>query len=479
MAVRIKQTSKPAAYVPRFDFDSSQASADDQRATLKELLNELNRQKADESTADYNVDSLETTLRFASSISSIAIPRRVGSKFPVTTLKTIKLLFKCSQFVDSHLMRVLAFPGPNSPATVDFFTSPPTPETEDVKRRITRMISTLEKELRESEIADIGDICDPMRSRERFRQDTNEAVDKLLLTHIHVDDDLMEKADAYLTEKTQEFHRSIIPLKREPRLHVATYTYLKLLDYVHRLHFEIDTKLTIANDPGVVNKLVDFTRICNTLSELQKKTIAKDTNFMAIDDASAFISDHPSAIARLVSDATGLTYNKRDVAKDRNRAMISLQLYLSSADLPNEHNSKPIGVVHLVAAYCSIRHQRKHNSKPRKTSKKYDSQLTAQSLLDEYIAGRATHIPGTVTFKYLTRTRWYVHALLQRKRRADSHIAVQIAQSELSLDLLMTLDHVQIRKNLTAYREFMTNAAQDFVRLNGRQQDVYEWKHGG
>ena len=479
MAVKIKETRKPTRYQPRFDFESSHASNEDQTATIKELLNELNHQKGNESIADYNLKSLGTTLRFVSSISGIENPRRIDQTFPVTSIKTIKLLFKCSQFIDAHLIRIIELPGKSTPATIDFFTSPATPESEDVKLKINRMISMLEKETGKDDIAAIDEICDPTRLREKFRQDTNEAIDKILLAHIHVDDDLVKKADDYLADKTREFLGSITPLKREPRLHVATYTYLKLLDYVHRLHFEIRTQLTIPNDRGVANRQIDFGQICSKLSAMHMRTVAKDTNFMTIEEAAVFIDEHRSDIARLASSATGFKYNKKDVPLDSMRAMIALQLYLFSAGLPSEKNPKPIGVVHVVAAFCSVLHQRKMKSKPERNSRRYGSKSSApQKLLDQYIARRATHIPWTVQSTYLERTKWYVHALLGRKDKADSHIAVQIAQSELSRAVFMTLNHTQIRAHMSAYRDFMTKAAHDFVALHNKQNTVYRWRRG-
>lgn len=480
MAVKIKESINSTPYKPRFDFDTSDASDDDRTATIRELLNELNLQRKNESIADYNLKSLATTLRFISSISDFESPRRVDQHFRVSTIKTIKLLFKRSQFIDAHLIRIIEMPGKRTPATVDFFTSPPTPESEDVSRQIDRMISALESEIDKDEIARIAEICDPRRLREQFRQDTNEAIDRILLTHIHVDDGLMKTADAYVADRTREFLASIAPLKREPRLHVATYTYLRLLDYVHRLHFEIRTQLTIPNDRGVANRNIDFDRICSKLSDVHMRPVAKETNLMAIEDVAAFIAEHGSDIAQLVSSATGFKYNKRDVPSDGMRAMLALQLYLSGASLPSEKNPKPIGAVHVVAAFCSVLHQRKMKSKTGSTSRRYGSRSAApQKLLDHYISRRATHLPWTAQFTYRERTRWYVHALLGRKDKADSHIAVQIAQSELSRAVFMTLSHAQVRAHMKAYRAFMTKAAHDFVALHNKQNTVYEWRHGG
>lgn len=479
MAVKIKEAVNSMPYRPRFDFDIAHPPNDESTATIKELLHELNHQKQDDSIADYNLKSLGTTLRFVCVTSGIEAPKSVGHIFPVTAIKTIKLLFKSSQFIDAHLIRIIEIPGKSTPATIDFFTSPANPASEDVKRQISRMISALAREIDPDEIAMIDEICDPRQLREQFLQDTNEAVDRILLTHIHIDDDLISRADDYLSGKTREFLESLKPLKREARLHVSMYTYLRLLDYVHRLHFERRMQFTIPYDRGVGNKQIDCGELCGKLSASRQTSIALDTNFMSMDDAAAFAGDHASEIARLVADAVGSAYNRRDVLRDKPRVLIALQLYLFAASLPNDQNQRPVGLLHVVAAYCSVLHQRKLKSKPDKTSRKYGSKFAApQKLLDEYIAGRAMHIPWTVKYTYLARTKWYVHALLGRKDKADSHQSVQSAQSELMRDIFMSLDHAQIRKHTSSYRDFVTDAARQFIRLHGKQDTIYAWKHG-
>lgn len=479
MAVKIKETDNHTRYEPRFDFQECPTSNKDQTATIKELLVELNRQRADQSIADYNLKSLGTTLRLVSSISGIKIPRRIDQAFPLPWMKTVKLLFTCNQFIDAHLIRMIEPPGLHTPASIDFFTSPATPESDAVKRAISRMISMLEKEIGRAEIDAIAEICSPTGLRELYLQDTNEAVYKIILTHIHVDDELFEHADAYLADQTRTFLTLTAKLKREPRLHVATYTYLKLLTYVHRLHFELSMQFSIPNDMDVANKCVDFTKICNLLSVSENRPIVASTNFMSVMAADVFASVHQADIAKLVSQATGFDYNKRDVESDRSRASAALQLYLYKAGLLNEEAKSPVGVVHVVAAYCSVLHQRKMKTKPAKKSRKYGLKLSSpQKQLDSFIANPKTHLPQTTQYIYGERTYWYVQALLGRRHKAKAHAPFQIAQAEWQRDVFLSLDHMQIRTQIAAYREFMTRAARDFVALHNRQATFYQWRQG-
>lgn len=476
MTVKIKLTTRAKPYEARFDFVSN-AEHGEQTATIKELLAELNAQKGDQSFADYDLKSLGTVLRFVSSVFGLEV-RRIGQTLPVAAIKIIKLLFKSNQFVDSHLIRVIEMPGRNSPATLDFFTSPATPENDDVKRNITRMVSLLAREIDGKELASIDEICNPLRLREKSTQDTNEAVNKILLTHIPLDDELIELADGYLADKTRAFLASSEGLKREPRLHVAMYTYLKLLDYVHRLHFEVSMQFSIPNDVGVANKRIDFTEICAKLSASEKRSISPSTNFLSTRSAVGFVKDYESNIAQLVSKSTGFKYNKRDVVNDGVRASVALQLYLYAAGLLNDEAKNPVGIVHVVAAFCSVLHQRKMKSKPVGNSKKYGAKLSSpQKQLDSFIADPETHFPLTAQYIYTERTKWYVEALLGRRHKADAHVALLIAQNEWAKDVFLSLDHMRIRRQIAAYREFITRAARDFVAMHDRQSAVYQWRH--
>ena len=497
MAAKIKGSTKQSdiKYTRRFDFGVSQNSNENQTATIKELLAELNYENSTNSNdvqsdahgKQMDISYLETTLRFLRTISGQAL-RSTTEEHPIAAVKTIKTIFNYNHDSGVHLIGLIEPPGSESQAIVDILTSPPTSNKEKFLAIKDRIIGDIEKEISPEEKAEIAAICDPVRLREKYRQDTNEVIDRILLTHIHIDDDLMKEADDYLADKTRQFLKSITPIKPESRLHVATYTYLKLLDYVHRLHFEISTQLTIPRACIVDNMHVDFDLTCGKLSTAHGKSIAKDTNFMSIDEVTGFIDGYASDIAQLVSIATGFKYNKRDILGDKkkensvtdsSRALIAIYLFLLAADLPNDKNRKPIGVVHVVAAFCSVLHQRKLKPNTEEISLKYNLLLDVpQKKLDAYITRKSKHLLYTAQFIYLERMKWYVNALLGRKDKADSHIAVQVAQSELSKDIFMSLDHVRIHEQINAYRDFMVKVAHDFVALHKKQNTTYEWIHG-
>ena len=157
-----------------------------------------------------------------------------------------------------------------------------------------------------------------------------------------------------------------------------------------------------------------------------------------------------------------------------------LVIYLARIDLPNERNKKPIGVVHVIAAFCSILHQRKMKSKLGKKSRKYSLKTSSpQKLLDEYISNPKQGLPQTVQHIYTERVYWYVSAFVGMKDKYDSSKSFNIAQSELYRDVYMSLDHRQIKSKLDEYRNYMVDAVNKFVDINNRQDTNYEWIYGG
>lgn len=466
-------------YTPRFNFGINIDHEGKQTATIKDLLEELTYENVSKFSGNkLDITYLKTVLRFFRDISGQAL-KSTTEKHPVADLKTIKMIFDYNRYSDAHLIGFLEPPGESSQSIIDVLTSPTTEDNEKLLKTIDRMIGDLAKEIDPEELRQIDDVCSQINFREAHHKNTNEAIDKIILTHININEDLLKEADDYLAEKTRDFHRSIIPIKKESRIHVATYTYLKILDYVHRLHFDISTQLTIPNDKGVANKQINFDSICKSLSDSLGRQILKDTNFMSIDEVSGFVEDYASDIAKIVSSSTGFQYNKRDVLNDKNRAIVIEVIYLARADLPNEKNMKPIGVVHVIAAFCSILHQRKMKSKIGKKSRKYSLKKSApQKLLDEYMSNPKQGLPPSVQYIYTERVFWYGSAFLGRKDKYDSSKSLNITQSEIYRDVYMSLDHKKIKEKLDEYRAYMVDAANKFVDFHNRKDTNYEWTYG-
>lgn len=488
MASRTKVLN-PKTYKIRFDFTSSDPKDSSQTATIKELLNELlfeitttsSRKPIHNEYTRMDIRQLEPALRLLRGISGKPL-KKVSEPHPIDDIRTIKALYRSSYNRGMHLIGLIEPPGPNSQAIMDLLISPPTEQSAVVLEAIRNIIRKLELGIPEDEKDAIDAILGSGKEPEAYRMATNEAIDKVLLTHLHLDADgpLLQEADGYLYRKTMEFMNSIVPVQRESRLHVATYVYLRALEFLHALNFDIKTNCNIPNDKWVSNRQIDFSHICNSITSSHGVAIQKDTCFMSHADVPAFCIEHASELAQLVSAATDYTYNKRDIltGKDINRARYALYFYLTSINLPSDENPNPIGIVHVVAAFCSVLHQRKMKTKPLK-SRRYGHKLASpQKQLDAFIAREEESIPTSATTIYRERTQWYIHALLGRKHMADNHLSMQAMQSMLHRQIYMSLSHARIHEFTGKYRDHMVQAARDFISLHGKEETEYQWVHG-
>lgn len=478
-ATRLNKSTKENGdkYIPRFDFGTNTGPEGTQTATIKELLVELNYENTSSKNGKkLDEKSLETVLIFLRAISEKPLKSTI-EKHPIVDIKTIKTLYNYNYYFGSQLIGFIK-PSCKKPETIiDIITSPPTEGNKVIPDIIKRIIIDIEKEMAPEVPREIGKICSPMWYEEMCIQKTNEAIDDVILRHIHIDDNLVKEADDYLSEKTRMFHKKYItPMKKEQSIQIATYTYLKLLLHIQWLNFQINTKLTIPDNSIITNKKVDFDEICHELSKSKNKDIFKDTLFLSIEELPRFIDDRAYYIAKLVSDSTGNTYNTRDVLTDKTRVKAVLRIYIDTATLPNDINKNLLGVVHVIAAFCSILHQRKTKYRLGNTSRRYSSTfLSPQNLLDKYSLHEPQDLPVTVRLIYKERTFWYLYALLGRKDKSDSDKAVHFHQSELYRDIYMSLDHVKINNKILEYRDFMVKAAHNFIALHNKQDTILEW----
>lgn len=483
-------------YIPKFDFGTVHGPEEVQSATIKELLAEINHEtgkyqsgkptKTSKSGSIYDISSLKTVRRFIKEISGKSL-KSITEKHSVKDIKTIKSLFYYNESSDSRFLYFIEPPGNKSQSLVDILNSPPTEDNKKFLDTINNITLDIEKEINEDDRKGIDEICNELKYQTSHLQSTNKLIDEIVFTKVNIDEVDKTKHAKFFSDETRRFHSSIKDIENESRIIVAVYTYLRNIKYVHRLHFEITNALSIPNDKYVGNKHIEFYDICKKESERLKKIIVKDTIYISIEDFNWFVREYESEIARLVSECTGHKYNKRDLEKDKKRAMLVAYAYLLGLMGATDISEKQMGIVHVVSVFCSIVHQRKSKLKMGLKSKKYGLKIAApQKHLDECIHQLENRLPDSppatlppsVQHIYTERVKWYGSAMLQTKNRYDADKEITCAQLELYKFIYMTLDHKQIKENLEYYRLHMINAANKFVDIHGIKDGRYEWTKG-
>lgn len=145
-------------YKPRFDFEKDQKTDPPETGSISELLEELNYEIAhasDGSKAKHSNASGKTITRkelkgvidFINSTLGQEIPSG-NCTLPISTLKTIKLLYIKNDSSDTQLLQRISKPG-TIKATFEHWTERNSPRNEKTIKAASYLISTLEREIDE------------------------------------------------------------------------------------------------------------------------------------------------------------------------------------------------------------------------------------------------------------------------------------------------------------------------------------------
>ena len=103
---------------PRFDFGSKSALGDSQTGTLKELLGEINRERALENAIEIDLKSLGTVFKFLTKITGREY-KSITQPLPLSTLKTIKRLHLKNEESGIQLFQYLRSPRDSGKPTME------------------------------------------------------------------------------------------------------------------------------------------------------------------------------------------------------------------------------------------------------------------------------------------------------------------------------------------------------------------------
>lgn len=145
---------------PRFDFGPNIDPVQPRTETVAELLKEINREYNPKSGEPVNFKSLDRVLGFIHEITGEAVPN-LTAPVPLSTLKTIKLLFLTNHKSKRHLIGLIEPPGTDNPATMEFCTGTTVSRDKDGAKFISSMVSELEQEISPRKLALLSELAAP------------------------------------------------------------------------------------------------------------------------------------------------------------------------------------------------------------------------------------------------------------------------------------------------------------------------------
>lgn len=454
MSSQPKNTNKIQG-LSRFDFSKGRGVDDRQSGTLRELLDDLDPKYAPAEGAEITLDSLETTRTFIHELTG-RTHNSLTESLPLSTLKTIKLLYLHSKKAKTQLFRHLQAPHDGARPTLEFRITGNAPRNKMAVKAINDLVMQLALEIP----SDRRDYIDGMLLRknallECIVREQAQILEPLHAAFGHAPPALREAVKA-LTLLTAAYEPST-RLHREPPLHEALYTRIRalpLLHFVGEYQTIIERAQLTAPVPPIHDQIAQF---CEVLPKKIGVSIQPHNPIMSIQSLDDFVDEHALPLAKLIKQATGISSNRRDLLNIRNQAAKVLHAHLFHQSGPVNLSETRLSVSDCVAALCTIRQQQNGAQKipytPRwigqkssETTRKVFNQLdrdkpiealyeedyiphgTLQLLYHRFCALHAAFVDQTDTHRA-----WMAFRIAHLKAYATCHACIDIDGITLSL----------------------------------------------
>ncbi len=357
-------------YKPRFDFNGRSNSTEPQTATINELLNELNYEgtrtfrgsMAANSQSNgklITMQGLESTLSFIREAVGVEL-NGTTRHLPISTIKTIKLLYAKNDDSGSHLFRRLARPEDDS-ATMEHWTTRRTTRNEYTIKLADEILETLGLELSPERLRRIEtSLLTTSKLLECIEHENFEILEPIY-RRFSGKDEALATAFKFMEQAASNYIPDAPLLQyTTPPLHERIYIYLRTLPFYH---FIGEYKRIVKAEEDVVQNarpvLEQMGEFCKNLSEECKTVIHADTPITSIMEFPDFLNRYSLPLGKLVQQATDIRSNRRDLIGITGETQKLLHAYVfhqwhkTSAEITN------LSVADCVAALCAIRYQQK------------------------------------------------------------------------------------------------------------------------
>ena len=353
---------------PRFDFGANIDPCQPKTDTAAELLKEINREYNPKSGEPANFKSLDRVLGLVHEITGESVPNSTAP-VPLSTLKTIKLLFLTNHKSKRHLIGLIEPPGADNPATMEFCTGTTVSRDKKGAELIHSLVKKLEREIAPEKLAQLSELATPKdlaSFSEAFIshiEQTNDTVFGIFSSQIVADS--RGQANAYYALSkaidSMNYRRSsdeLTPAHEAMHCHLVT---LGLQHFI--LHHRTFIKDILTNYR--INPIADqCTHLCDALSELTKGPVDPNQKIVSVNDCPKLVAVYRKEFKSLVKAATGLdTKNSERFVENIRLAKAILASYGDRCYDESNPDVKLLSILDIVAALCSVRHQQEFGTK--------------------------------------------------------------------------------------------------------------------
>ncbi|WP_422346713.1 hypothetical protein [Stenotrophomonas sp. DR009] len=356
-------------YKPRFDFEKDQKTDPPETGSISELLEELNYEIAhasDGSKAKHSNASGKTITRkelkgvidFINSTLGQEIPTG-NCTLPLSTLKTIKLLYSKNDSSDTQLLQRISKPG-TIKATFEHWTERNSPRNEKTIKAASHLMSTLELEIDEERRKHIHtNRLTPSKLLEYYARQIKELIDPIY-TAFAGDDEAIASAFMFGAHQIESYQpSSLLTSKEAAPIYERLYIYLITLPF---LHFVGEYQRIIESENEALSKYKIEPLFAHALSSPSESDdlLRPVTSLAAIH---SFLQTHANELAHLVHQATGYELRSSEIKNIADETQKVLHAYVFHEWHRIDHDVVNISMADCVAALLAITIQKKIKTK--------------------------------------------------------------------------------------------------------------------
>jgi len=339
-------------YKPRFDFEKDQNSNQSETGSIDELLAELNHEilhtsggslapKSDASTKEITRKDLKGAIDFINNALGEEIPPG-NCTVPISTLKTIKLLYLKNDSSDTQLLRRISKPG-TVKATLEHWTERNTSRNEKTIKAASYLMSTLELEIDEERVKHIHiNRLTPSKLLEYYALQIKELINPIY-TALAGNDEAIASALMFGSHQIESYPPSSPLTSKEPApIHERLYIYLLTLPF---LHFVGEYQRIVESENEELSKYKIEPLFAHISSQLGRSDLLRPvTSLATIHD---FLRTHADELASLVHQATGYELKCSEIPNIADETQKVLHAYV----FHEWHRTDP-SIINITMADC-------------------------------------------------------------------------------------------------------------------------------
>ncbi|HDS1656580.1 hypothetical protein [Stenotrophomonas maltophilia] len=448
-----------------FQFSSGSA---DGKATIGDVIRALNAEIIKPNGELITRQSLKRTLDFLQA----AIGIKVGStneQLPLTTLKTIRLLFLVDQNHTKNVLHLLWPPQADGKASMEFCTVTTIPRDEEASAIIQALCESLALEIDPSRTCMLSQMLSQREDRSVAEdlllqiERTNDQVSKILHAPFGADDALLSSAFASLTKPLNRFRVKLID-GGIPPANEAMYTYLLTLPFQQFIQHYSKRLEAVRICKEIVCIKEDAERFCKVAARCAHQHYGPASRIFSVNTCHYLLEEHPEELCELVQRASGIPTTIRQLQGHCDRIRLLLMSYAFRSLDCTDPDAAALSVYDVIAAFCSFRYQQEEGDdyKPYWHGQT-DQGKNVQRLFDKGLSDERPYLHQGVIQIYLSRFYEYQASFHGTIGSYRAWMRYQIAALGAYQSVLELQDIAAIASGLSTLNVYRIAAAEDLV----------------